>query len=179
MCGPLAIGLQGLGALSSANAAQGAAESSKIQLNASAALGDINARMSELSAQSAILAGQREEQKSRLATANLKSRQRVSMAANGIDLGVGTGEQILTSTDLMGEIDADTIRGNAIKSAWGYRTQGVNQQSQARMQRASADAINPGQAFTTSLIGSASQVAASWYRGTDWGTKTPTTPAKT
>lgn len=163
MCGPLAMGLQAIGALSSANAASAAAQSQQMSLNTQAAMADINARINETSAQQSLLSGQREEQKSRIATANLKATQRANMAANGVDLGEGSAAQILTSTDLMGEIDAETIKQNAIRSAWGYRTQGANQTAQATMSRAAAGAISPSSAFTSSLLGSAGSVAQSWY----------------
>lgn len=164
MCGPAGVFLQGLGALSSANAAKFSAASTQSQLNFQANLADINARLSETQAQQTLLAGQREEQKSRISTANLKGTQRAAMAANGIDLGVGSAAQVLTSTDMLGEIDANTIQSNAIKSAWGYRTQGANQTAQATSSRAAASAISPSSAFTSSLLGGAGQVASSWYQ---------------
>jgi hypothetical protein len=164
MCGPAGVFLQGMGALSSANAAKAGAESSQSQLNFQANLADINARMSETQAQQTLLTGQREEQKARIATANLKGTQRASLTANGVDLGVGSAAQILTSTDFMGEVDAETIQANAIKSAWGYRTQGANQKAQADSSRAAASAISPDSAFASSLIGGAGQVASSWYQ---------------
>jgi hypothetical protein len=154
--------LQGMGALSSANSARAAAESQKSQLSFQAGIADINARLSETAAQSTLLSGQREEQKSRIATANLKGTQRASLAANGVDLGEGSAAQILTSTDVLGEIDANTIAANALQSAWGYRTQGANHKAQATSSRAASGAISPDAAFTTSLIGGAGQVAASW-----------------
>lgn len=156
--------MQGAGAASSAVGAYYGAESSKQSLNLQAGLADINARMSESAAQQTLLTGQREEQKSMIATAQLKGTQRASMAANGIDLGVGSANQILTTTDVMGEADANTIHANAVRNAWGYKTQAVNQTNQALMSRASADAINPTLAATTSLIGSAGQVAGNWYQ---------------
>ena len=153
-----------LGALGSANSAKANAQSQQEQLNFTANLGDINARISESQAQQTLLAGQREEQKSRIATANLKGTQRASLAANGVDLGVGSAAQILTSTDVMGEIDANTIQSNAIKSAWGYRTQGANQTAQATSSRAAAGAISPDSTFASTLLGGAGQVSSSWYQ---------------
>jgi hypothetical protein len=64
----------------------------------------------------------------------------------------------------MGEIDANTLEANAIKNAWGYKTQAVNQRNQALTSRSAASSISPGTAAMTSLIGSGSQVAAGWYR---------------
>ncbi len=162
---------QGAGAASSAVGAYYSAKSTKASLNLQADLADINARMSESAAQSTLLTGQRQEQQSRIATANLKGTQRASMAANGIDLGEGTAAQVLTSTDVLGEVDANTIQANAVRAAWGQRAQGVNQTNQALMSRASADTINPTTASFTSLLGSAGSVATSWYSMSKAGVK--------
>lgn len=153
-----------VGAASSAMGAYYGAQSRKQELELSANLSDINARMSESAAQQTLLTGQREEQQSMIATAKLKGTQRASLAANGVDLGEGSASQILTTTDVLGEVDAHTIHSNAVRSAWGHRAQAVNQSNQALMSRASAGAINPGQSAFTSLLGSAGSVATSWYR---------------
>lgn len=158
-----AMTMQGAGAASSAVGAYYGAQSQKSSLNLSADMADINARMSESAAQATLLTGQREEQKSQLATANLKGTQRAGLAANGVDLGVGSANQILTTTDVMGEVDANTIHANAVRNAWGYRTQAVNQSNQALMSRAAAGAISPTMSAVTSLLGSAGSVASSWY----------------
>lgn len=159
-----ALTMQGAGAISSGLGAYYGAQSQKSSLELQANLADINARMSESAAQSTLLTGQREEQKSRIATANLKGTQRAGLAANGVDLGVGSAANILTTTDVMGEVDANTIQANAVRSAWGYRTQAVNQTNQALMSRASAGAISPLTSAATSLLGSAGAVAGNWYQ---------------
>ena len=165
MCNPAAaMTMQGTGAASSAIGSYFSAQSSKTSLNLQADLSDINAKVSESAAQATLLTGQREEQRSQISTANLKGAQRASMAANGIDLGEGTANQVLTSTDAMGEVDANTIHANAIRGAFGYRTQAVNQTNQALMSRASASAISPGMSAVTSLLGSAGSVASNWYQ---------------
>lgn len=150
MCTPaLAIATQAAGAASQTVGSWYSAKSQQSSLALQADLADINA-------QQALLSGQRETQRARLATAGLKSRQRAAMAANGVDLGSGSALNVLTSTDLLGEIDANTIESNAIQAAWGYRTQA----SQARSQ---AKAISPFASAASTLIGGAGQVASSWY----------------
>lgn len=151
MCTPtIALAATGAGLASSTVGAYYAAQSQKDALN-------LRADLNERTAQQVLQAGQREEQRSRLATARLKGSQRAGMAANGVDLGVGTAADILTSTDLLGEVDAQTIRSNAVRNAWGYR-------SEATMQRASADSVSPGMSALTTLIGGSGQVAEGWYR---------------
>lgn len=125
---------------------------------------------------------------SRNEAAGVKSRQKVGLAANGVDVGSGSAVDVLTSTDYVGELNANaindaaarnvaTVRDNAIKTAWGYQVQSTGYQDQAATSRADAalyrtDAnrirsgakgISPNRAAAVSLIGSAGQVASSWY----------------
>jgi hypothetical protein len=157
------LGMQGAGALTSAVGAYYGAKVQKSNLAAQADMADLNARMAETGAEMELMRGQRMEQGAMLRTAQIKSSQRASMAANGVDLGSDTAVNVLTSTDTMGQIDANTIAANAVRSAWGYRTQATNYQNQALIQRASANSINPGMSAMSSLLGSAGQVASSWY----------------
>lgn len=152
------------GMASSAVGSYYTAASQKASLQLGAGLADISAKMSEAAAQEALVAGAREVQKSEIATSQLKGTQRASIAANGVDLSSGSAVNVLTTTDYMGEVDRNTIEGNAIKQAMGIRTQGVNYGIQAMTGRASANAINPTMSATTSLIGGAGNVAAGWYQ---------------
>lgn len=156
--------MQGAGAASSAVGSYYKAASDKSSLELSAGLADVNARMAESAAQNALQAGAREVQRSQLQTAQVKSSQRASMAANGVDLGVGSPDNVLTTTDFVGQIDANTLQANAIKQAMGYRTEAINDTSQGQMSRASAGAISPIGAGFTSLLGSAGKVASGWYQ---------------
>lgn len=151
------------GAVSSAIGAYYSAQSAKNTLKHQAAMGKINAQVSELGAKSALLQGQRAEQASRMQTTQLKSRQKVSMAANGIDLGSQTAVNILTSTDYMGETDALTIQRNALQAAWGHRMSATNANNAALMSSADASGISAFGSAATSLLGSASSVAGKWY----------------
>jgi len=157
------VALMGIGAVGSAFGAYYSAQNAKNNLRFQAQMSEINARMAELGAKGELLRGEREVQSSKLKTAQVKGAQRASMAANGIDLGEGTAAQVLTTTDVMGEIDANTIASNAIRSAWGYRTQAQNYRGEAAVGRATASGINPLAAAGSSLIGDAGQVASSWY----------------
>lgn len=148
---------QGAGAVTSAIGAYAGAQANRAQ----ASISDTNARLSELGAQAALLQGQTEEMRSRLATANLKSSQRVSFAANGVDLGEGSSARTLTSTDVLGEVDAHTIHANSVRAAFGYRTQVLNYTNDAMQRRAGPGGLQAG---ATTLLSGASQVASSWYQ---------------
>lgn len=122
-----------------------------------------NARIAELGAQSVLSQGNQQVGALTLKAGQLKSSQRASMAANGIDLGTGNAAEIQASTDIMKEIDANTLTANAVRSAWGYRTQSMNFQNEAMAKRATAGSISPFGAAFGSLLGSAGSVASSWY----------------
>jgi len=123
----------------------------------------INATAAERAAQATLAAGQREEQRSSIATANLKSSQQVGFAAGGVDLGEGSALHTLTSTDVLGSVDKNTIAANAIRGAWGYRSQATNYQNAAIQQRSAAGAISPTASGAASLLTGASAVSGNWY----------------
>ena len=151
------------GAATSAIGSYFGAATQKAVLNGQASVADSNARISELGAQSALMQGQQQVGALTLKAGQLKSSQRTAMAANGVDLGAGNAAELQASTDIMKEIDANTLTANAVRSAWGYRTQAMNFKNEALTRRASAGAISPGMAAASSLLGSAGSVASSWY----------------
>ena len=160
-----AIGLSSQigGGINSAIGSYYGASSQKSMLKAQASIADTNARIAELGAQSALQQGQQQVAVLTMQAGQLKSRQKASLAANGVDLGVGNAAEIQASTDIMKELDMATVEANAVRNAWGYRTQAVNYQNEALMQRATAKGINPGMTAFSSLLGSAGSVASSWY----------------
>ena len=140
------------------------AATQKATLQGQAAIADTNARIAELGAQSTLNQGQQQVANLTLKAGQLKGSQRAAMAANGIDLGVGNAAEIQASTDIMKEVDANTLEANAVRTAWGYRTQATNYQNEALAARATAGAISPGMSAVSSLLGSAGTVASSWYQ---------------
>lgn len=135
----------------------------KRSLQSQAAIAEINANIADMGAESALLQGNSEIGKLTMQVGQLKSRQRVSMAANGIDLGVGNAAEIAASTDLMKEVDVDTIRSNAARTAWGYRTQASNLRTEAASNRGAARGISTVGAAASSLLSTAALVGSSWY----------------
>lgn len=167
----MGIALQGAGAVTSAFGAYGSAKSQQIGLRGAADIADINAQQSELGAQQELLRGNALVAMSTARAGQVKGSQRVAMAKNGVDLSDGNPAEVLASTDLMKETDTNTITANAVRAAWGYRTQATNFTNEALMKRAGAASISPGMAAATSLLGSSSQVASSWYMMNKAGAK--------
>lgn len=162
---PTAIGaMMGIGAIGGAIGSYFSAQSNKIQLGLQADLARINARISETAAKSALLAGEREVQAVKLRTGQMKAKQRVNFAASGVDLSSGSVQDVFNTTDFMGEIDANTVEANAIRAAWGYRTQGAGYTSQAIMSQANASSISATGSAFNSLLGSAAYAAPTYYQ---------------
>lgn len=159
----IAMGSSVMGMASGAMGSYYGARSQKSALQFQATMADTNARIAELSAQSALAGGHQQIAAQTMRAGQVKGAQRAAMAANGIDLGEGSAGEVQASTDILKEIDKNTLEANAIRSAWGYRTEAVNANNQALMSRASASGISPGGAAFTSLLGSAGSVAQSWY----------------
>jgi len=125
-------------ALSGAVGVYGAVKSGQAQ-NAQAryqsAVERNNAKIAGWQAEDATKRGQIEEQRQRLATARLRGAQRAGMAANGIEIDSGSPLDVLMDTASLGELDALTIRSNAEREAYGFRSQGGNLMAQAGLTR--------------------------------------------
>jgi hypothetical protein len=148
MCAPIAI-YAAAAALSAYSAYQTAQTNKDIAKH--------NAEVSEVQAQDALKRGEQEAMDVRRRGAELKSSQRATMAAKGLDLTFGTAGQIQDETDFFTETDAATVRTNARKEAWNLRAQRRGYEMEAAGQR-------PGLAAGSSLLSSASQVSGRWQQ---------------
>lgn len=136
----------------------------KDMLRSQARMADINAGVSENNARNITSAGVVEESRIKLAGSQAKASQRAQIAASGVDIaGSNTALARLTGTDLITEVDANTVRANATRAAWGQRFEAGNMRRAATSARATASSISPGLVGATSLINGAGAVASSWY----------------
>lgn len=138
------------------------AKSQKSNLEHQARMAEINARIAETGAKTELARGQAEYARHTLQAGHLKSAQRAALAANGVALNEGSAAEILAATDIMKEIDAQTIEENAMRNAWGYRSQATDYRNQALMSQAQASGISPTGAGLQTLLGSAPMVAEYW-----------------
>lgn len=155
--------MQVAGKAQGAVGAYGDAKMEKMNLGYQAKMDDLNADMAEKSAQQELAKGQDQVAMSTMRAGHVKSSQRAAMAANGVDLGVGSAAEVLTSTDLMKENDANTLTTNAIRAAWGHRIEATNYSNAANMKRAGASTISPFWRASDSIAGGAGQLSQSWY----------------
>lgn len=154
-----------LSAIGGANSAIGSffgAKSQRDQLRFQSRMDAINAGVASLQAKDAMRQGERQQQAIKARGNQVKSSQRVALAANGIDLGSNLAESLQDSTDAITEMDATTTAANAIRTAWGYRSEATNLANRANTASATASSISPTAATATSLLGSATSVASRW-----------------
>lgn len=165
------LGMTAFGAGMSAVGAYNKSKADKAAYEYQAQVARNNAQVAEWQAQDAIMRGQTAEGNQRMKTAQLKGTQRAAMAARGLALDEGSPLDILTTTDLMGERDALTVRDNAAKEAWALREQGKGYTANAGLLGFRADSESPLMSAGSTLLTGAGQVASSWYAFKDKGIK--------
>lgn len=146
-------------------------ESQASSLRFQADISQLNAVQAEFTAQQILRVGQQKQGQVSLRAGKIKSSQRASMAARGIDLGVGSAVETIATTDLMKEIDMLTVNAETVRSAEAARLQRQNYLTASAMQDVSASnlmgsaaSISPFMAAGTSILGSAGSVANAWYQ---------------
>lgn len=139
------------------------AKNEQAALQAQAQVANNNALLAQWQAEDATLRGEQAANTARLKGAQVKGAQRAAMAANGIDLSVGSAQRVLTDTDYITALDASQLQANAAREAWGYSMQRKQYTQQGAAASDAAGQINPWLAAGTSLLSSATSVAARWY----------------
>jgi len=148
-----AIAMIGLGAGVNASAQKQAGKSQQ-------ALANYNADINDIKANDALARGQNDELRHRLSTNKLIGSQRAAFAASGVDItgADSTAVNVFADTAALSEIDALTIRSNAAREAWGYRTQAQDDRARGRIAKQTGD----NQAIGT-LIGAGSTALYTKY----------------
>lgn len=166
------------GAINTAIGSYFAAENQKNQMKMQAQnqkfasqMAAINAQASEFSAQTSMQAGQQAIARYTMGAGQARASAVATMAARGIQGGVGSTKEVLASMDLVNKIDQLTMNSNMVRQAEAYRMQAMNYTTQSEMAnlsaqnlRSSADTISPGLQSYSSLLGSAADISQSWLR---------------
>lgn len=112
-----------------------------------------NADIAEYQADDAIARGELDAKRMRRRTKQVIGSSRVSMAAQGVDVNQGSAVDTQADAAYLGELDALTIKSNAAKEAWGYKTQAEDLRYKGRlaMHKGKTDIFN-------TILGGASDV---------------------
>lgn len=126
---------------------------------AEAAAAEYQQKQNTILAEDALKRGDQEEEAQRRRTSALQGRQQAVMAASNVDLGSGSPLAILSDTAMLGELDAQVIKGNAERESASYRA-GADM---AGMRAKSAKQAASIGAFSTAL-GGIGTLADRWYK---------------
>lgn len=159
-----ALGLQAAGVGASMIGSYKTAQAQKASLEYEAAVARNNQQLANYQAGIAQQDGAVQENNLELKVAQTTGDQRAALAANGVDLGQGSPNEILATTKFMGTRDVLQLRDNTARKVWAIQNQAASYGSEAEADVAAASAINPRVAGATSALVGAGSVAASWYK---------------
>lgn len=160
-----------VGAYYGAEAQKQTLESQALSQEFQGFMSQLNARQAEQNAQAILRAGRGEIGRLTLAAGQEKSRKKVSAAARGVELGIGSASEVLASEDIAKEIDAMTINRNTVRAAGQARMQRVNASNRSLLSgvsagnlRRTAGSISSGLAAHTEAVAGFGQFANAYAR---------------
>lgn len=130
----IGIGTKILGGIVQGNATKQAAE-------AQARIDEQNAAVADMASADAVSRGRTQETVSRLKGGERIAAQTAGYAASGVDVQSGSAQDVEAATALTNELDAQMIRANAAREAWGYRTQAGQFRLRAQLARQTGQAL--------------------------------------
>lgn len=154
------LGLEASTWVGLAGAALGAV-GSVVQGNQQAKASEAQAKAYERQALDAQRVGSSQVEQQRIRTAQLIGRQRGAMSGSGFVADDGTFGDLLEESASFGEQDAEQLRINAARQAWGYQTQAGFARDQAQQQRSAGITKGVG-TFITQGLGAVGQ--SQWWQ---------------
>ena len=161
MCDPVSAtliiggaGLTAYGAHQQQQAANEAADfNAKMELE--------NAAIADEAAVDAAGRGKKEEGKLRKQVRAFKGEQRASFGASGVLVDRGSTQDIISDTQMLGDMDAFTLQLNTAKETRGFLREAKNRRQTAKfIQKQKRDPMQTGM---MSLLGSGAQSASTYY----------------
>ena len=98
-----------------------------------------NQAIAQNNEQNAINQGQQTLYRQQIKNSLALGSARAQMAANGLDLSMGTPLDVLDSTETLGNLDAANIRNATVNQANGYAAQAMNLGAQSQMDQYKSD----------------------------------------
>jgi hypothetical protein len=152
------------GGLTNAAAARQQAAAQQQALQYQAAVARNNQTIAEQNAQAELEKGQALEAEKRREIASREGAIRAAVGGAGLDTGSGSPLRLQEDTARLGELDAQTIRNNSERAAYGFRTQGMSYAAQAQLDEMGATSAARGGALGafSSILGRAASVSDKW-----------------
>lgn len=135
-----AVGLAGASGEAESIRQQGAFQQQQLRFNK---------KLAEIDAKDAVERGEEQVKDLKSQAAQVQGSQKAALAAQGIDIDVGTAVGIADQTQKQVETDVARVRNNAWREAWGFKIEASNLGTQARQTGIAAS----NQASSTILAG--------------------------
>jgi hypothetical protein len=154
--------VQGLSSLGSAFAQSGAYQ---LQGDYQKQQSEINAQLAEYEADDAIKRGDKSAKALRTQIKGLVGAQRASFAAQGIALDSGSALDVQADTSKLGALDVLTLKNNALREAFGYKTQAISDNARGNFAGLAADMNSRSTLLTGGLNAVNSGLSSLYYYG--------------
>lgn len=120
------IGIQAYGQHEQGQAQQAADVAKAKAAESSAELDDFNATVAHEQSTDALDRGNLQADEYRTQVKGAIGTTRTVQAASGVDVGYGSAVDVQADEAFLGKLDETTIRANAVRAAWGYQVQSLN-----------------------------------------------------
>ncbi len=169
--GAVGIGASLAGGLLSAFGANKQGEAQQQMYNYRAQVAKINADINRQNSAWTLDKGEREAEAYGMKAAQQRGAIRAAQGASNIDVNSGSNKAVQESQNKIKDIDLGTIRSNAAKVAYDYRSKAVMDENQAQLDvMAGENAKEAGQINALgSIIGAVGTVSSKWQQGRTTG----------
>lgn len=176
MADPITLGTIGMAASGASGAAGifgslfgGAAKADAYKYQSSMAWQ--NAAIAKQNQKYALDIGEQQAEKAGIAGAAQAGQIKAAQGASGVDVNYGSAKEVQTSQHLVSQMDLNTIREKAAKTAYDFSVQAVNYENQAKGYNKAASNARTESVLgaVSSFIGSAGSVASKWMQGQQLG----------
>lgn len=169
--GAVGLGSSLLGGITGAAGSlmQGSAQSKSYKYQAGVA--QLNKQVALQNAEYSIRAGETQAQQSGMKTKFMVGKEKAAQGASGVDVNVGSTQQVRESQEQVGRMDQSIIRDNAGRRAYSYEVEATNYEAQSKADLAAAKTSKTAGyigAFS-SILGSATSVSSKWMQGQQAG----------
>lgn len=165
--GSIGMGGTGAGGILSAFGSLMQGVSNKNMYDYQASVARLNQQIANQNAEFAIQTGEQEATKFGLQAGARMGQIKAAQGASGLDVKSGSAVQVRQSQATLDQMDLDTIRSNAAKTAYNYKTQGVMAGAQGDLYKmAGAGSLTAGGiGAASSILGSSASVSNEWLQG--------------
>lgn len=134
-------------------------------------IAEMNAKVDQQNAAYEVGLGEIQAQQSGMKTAQRMGQTKATFGASGLDVHGGSATLVQASEAELGAMDQQTIRGDAMKRAYGYEVKSLNDAAQAQADRmaASNSMIAGGIGAATSILGGVGSFSSKWLQANSMG----------